>query len=477
MRIYPRLPHLLQRPVVYLAITAFMANGCAVGPEYHRPDIPVTASYKESPGWIVASPGDTLDRGAWWTLFDDPVLDRLASELALNNQNVAAATAAYAQARALVSVQRAALLPVIALNSDVSRSGSGGSNGSSANGPRNNYQVSIGGSWEPDVWGRLGRAVSGARAGEQASAADLAAATLAAQGELAINYFSLRQTDAQRAILDATIKGYQRTLEITQNRYTAGIAARTDLLQAQTQLANAQAENSGLMRQRDQLEHAIAILIGKTPGDFSLPVAEWKPLVPQVPIGVPSTLLQRRPDIAAAERRVAAANEQIGIAQSAFYPDLSLGVSGGSSASQIANLFAASSNAWSIGLSAAQTLFNAGATRARVTGAEAAHAEAVARYRQTVLAAFQQVEDQLSATRVLMQQHLLRRQAAQSADQVEAQVMNRYRAGQISFTEVVIAQTSALNARRALVQVQADQQNTSVALIQSLGGGWISKDN
>ena len=244
------------------------------------------------------------------------------------------------------------------------------------------------------------------------------------------------------------------------------------MLQSQTQLANAQADQAGLVRQRAQFEHAVAVLTGQPPGNFSLAPALWNPVVPEVPVGVPSTLLQRRPDIAAAERRVAVANEQIGIARSAYYPALSLGASYGLGASSVADLFSASSSVWSFGLSAAQTLFNAGATRARVQGSEAAHAQAVASYRQTVLGAFQGVEDQLAATRVLLIQQDLRRQASQAADQVEQQVLNRYRSGLVSYTEVITAQATALNARRALVQSMADRQTTAVALIQSLGGGW-----
>ncbi|HQR97558.1 MULTISPECIES: efflux transporter outer membrane subunit [unclassified Polaromonas] len=463
------------------AALVILLGGCAVGPTYQRPLTPEVSSYKEAEGWVPAAPADALERGPWWSLFGDPVLDRLAARVEVSNQNVAAAVAAYAQARALVREQRASLFPAVTLGGGATRSGSGGSGGSSSStsttgssGGRtgNNYQLSIGGSWEPDVWGRLGRAVDGATAGAQASAADLASAKLSAQGELAINYFSLRQLDAQKGLLEDTLTGYQRALEIAQNRYNAGIVGKTDVLQAQTQLANAQADDAGLVRQRAQLEHAIAVLIGEAPGNFSLARAAWKPSVPEVPVGVPSTLLQRRPDIAAAERRVAAANEQIGIAKSAYYPNLSLSASYGFGASRVADLFSASSTVWSLGLSAAQVLFNAGATGARVEGSEAAHAQTVARYRQTVLAAFQDVEDQLAATRVLLTQQELRRQASASADQVEQQVLNRYRSGQVGYTEVIAAQATALSARRALVQAMADRQTTAVALIQSLGGGW-----
>jgi NodT family efflux transporter outer membrane factor (OMF) lipoprotein len=465
---------IFKRPLLAIAACTLMASGCAVGPTYQRPSAATPGAYKEAQNWVPAAPADALERGPWWLLFNDPVLNGLAGRIDISNQNVAAATAAYAQARALVREQRASLFPVVTLNGGASRSGGGTSGATGTGGTRSasNYQASIGGSWEPDVWGRLGRTVDSASASAQASAADLAAARLSAQGELATNYFSLRQTDAQLALLASTVAGYQRSLQIAQNRYAAGIAAKADVLQAQTQLANAQADELGLARQRAQLEHAIAVLVGAAPADFSLAAAPWTASVPEVPLGVPSTLLQRRPDIAAAERRVAAANEQIGIAESAFYPSLSLNASYGVGAGSVADLFSASTSFWSLGLSAAQALFNAGATREKVSGAQAAHEAAVARYRQTVLAAFQGVEDQLAATRVLAQQQERRRQASQAADEAEAQVLNRYRAGQVSYTEVVTAQAAALSARRALVQVQADRQTTAVALIQSLGGGW-----
>lgn len=453
-----------------LAISLCMA-GCAVGPNYERPAAATQAVYKEAQGWVQAAPADALDRGPWWKLFNDPLLDELVSTIEISNQNVAVAAAAYEQARALVRQQRASLFPVVTL------AGSGNRSGAEAAGSRNgnSFQANIGASWEPDVWGRLSRATDSAEASAQASAADLGSAQLSAQGELAVNYFSLRLADAQRVLLRNTITGYQRVLQITQNRYEAGIAPKTDVLQAQTQLANAQADDAGLTRQRAQLEHAIAVLVGKPPGEFAIAPVEWQVTVPDVPIGVPSTLLQRRPDIAAAERRVAAANEQIGIAKAAYFPSLNLSASYGYGASQVANLFSASTSVWSIGLSAAETLFNAGATRARVEGAQAAHAATVARYRQTVLTAFQNVEDQLAATHVLAEQEQLRRQASQAADEAEERLVNRYNAGQISYTDVVSAQVTALNARRSLAQVQADRQNTAVALIQALGGGWSAE--
>ena len=440
-----------------------IATGCAVGPNYQRPTTPEVTTFKEAEGWLPAAPADALERGPWWQLFGDPVLDGLAARVEVSNQNVAAAVAAFAQARALVNQQSAALFPSASLNGGETRAAKVGGN----------YQFSVGGAWAPDVWGRLGRVVDGGTASAAASAADLASAKLSAQGSLAVNYLSVRQQDAQLSLLATTIAGYARALEITQNRYTVGVTGKTDLLQAQTQLANAQAQEAGLQRQRAQFEHAIAVLVGQVPGNFNLTrVANWTPVVPEIPVGVPSTLLQRRPDIAAAERRVAAANEQIGIARSAYYPSISLNASTGTGASRVADLFMASSSVWSFGLSAAQVLFDAGATSARVDGAQAAHAQSVALYRQAVLSAFKDVEDQLAATRVLLTQQQLSRVASEAADQVEQQLLNRYRSGLVSYTEVITAQTTALNARIALGQVLSNRQTTAVALIQSLGGGW-----
>ncbi len=481
--------------VAALTLALAMA-GCAVGPTYDKPpsvDTPV--AFKQGQGaWVPAVPADTLERGPWWQLFNDPVLNDLASRVEVSNQNIAASVAAYAQARALVAEQRASLLPTVTLGGGADRSGGR----SRAEG--NSFQVNLGASWEPDLFGRLQRGVNTVVAGEQASAADLAAARLAVQGELAVNYFNLRQQDAQRALLAQTITGYERGLQITNNRYTAGVVARTDVLQAETQLANARAEQLGLERQRAQLEHAIAVLVGQAPGNFSLaprvdvalpapvnmsvnaqagaqPATGGAPAValgtvPDVPIEVPSTLLQRRPDIASAERRVAQANEQIGIAQTAYYPSFSLSGSAGLGAASIGDLFSVSSLVWGLGVSLGQTLFSGGARSAQVEGARAGFDQAVANYRQTVLSAFQQVEDQLIASRILAQQLTLRQQASRAADQVEQQVINRYQAGQVGFTEVINAQATAQSARRNLIQLQSDRQVAAVTLIQALGGGW-----
>jgi NodT family efflux transporter outer membrane factor (OMF) lipoprotein len=456
----------------FLAITsAALLAACAVGPDYQRPEAKVAPVYKEAPageaGWFPAAPADTLDRGPWWQLFGDPHLDELVTQVEVSNQNVAAAVANYAQARALVREQRASLFPSLGLSASADRSG-----GQGRGGVGNSLQLGVNASWEPDLWGRLGRGVESAQASAQASAADLAAARLSAQGELATDYFSLRDADAEIALLRSSVEGYERALLITQNRYTASIAPRTDVLQAQTTLANAKADLAGLIATRAQLEHAIAVLVGKPPAELNLPVGDWAMTVPAIPLGVPSELLQRRPDIASSERAVAAANAQIGIERAGYYPSLNLSGSIGSAGSRVGDLFNASNRLWSFGASVAQTLFDAGATRARVEGAEAAHDAAVARYRQTVLAAFQAIEDQLASTRAQAEQATLRREASQAADQTEQQLLNRYKAGQVSYTDVVAAQVSALSARRTVASLAASRQASAIALIVGLGGGW-----
>ncbi len=458
-------------PKLLVITTAALLSACAVGPDDRRPSSAAPATFKEAPqtaaGWFPAAPADTLDRGPWWELFGDAQLNQLVSQVEVSNQNVAAAVAAYAQARALVAQQRATLFPSVSADGSAKRSG-----GNGAGGTANSFSAGLGASWEADVWGGLRRSVESAQASAQASDADLAAARLSAQGELATNYFSLRDADAELGLLRSTVDAYDRAATITQNRYNAGIAPRTDVLQAQTQLANARADLSSLTNTRAQLEHAIAVLIGKAPAEFALAPATWNMAVPSLPLVVPSELLQRRPDIASAERAVAAANAGIGVQRSAYFPSIGLSASFGNAASRVGDLFNASTTLWSLGLSVAQTVFDAGATRARVEGAEAARDAAVARYRQTVLTAFQAVEDQLSATRALAEQAGLRRAASEAADSTEQQLLNRYQAGQVSYTDVVTAQASALSARRTLAQSAASRQASAIALIQALGGGW-----
>lgn len=453
-------------------------SGCALAPvrEQPPPAVETPVAFKQGQGeWVPVAAMPAPASGAWWTIFNDPVLDQLAQQVEAANQNLAVAVAVYGQARALVAAQRASLFPVVTAGAGADRRGGGDGTAT-----RSSYDLSIGLSWEPDLWGRLGEAVTAARATEQASAADLAAARLSLQGEMAVNYLNLRGLDEERAVQRQIIEGLERTLQITRNRYEAGVAARTDVLQAQTQLANARAERLSLDRARAQLEHAIAVLAGRPPANFSLPdrtadaapVAMAAAAIPEIPPDLPSTLLLRRPDIVAAERRVALANAQLGIARTAWYPSLRLTGSGGLGAAAVGDLFSAGSLVWALGLSLAQTVFDAGAISARADAAEAGLAQSAARYRQTVLGAFQSVEDQLVAQRLLREQQALREQAARDAALVEQQVMNRYQAGQVGFTEVITAQNTAQNARRNLVQLQADRRVAAVSLIQALGGGW-----
>ncbi len=457
-----------------VCVLVLSLTGCAIGPRYETPTAANPGAFKEAPaaaGWLPAAPADALDRGEWWKLFNDANLDELAARVQVSNQNIAAAVGNYAQAQALVREQRAALFPQVSVDGSGRRSGALRSS-SSGTTPTNAFSATLGVDWAPDVWGRLRQAVTSAQAGAQASEADLASARLSAIGNLATNYFSLRETDAEIVLLDETIAGYERAYQITNNRYQAGISAQTDVLQAQTQLLSTRADRVSLTRNRATYEHAIAVLVGSAPNDFSLPASKWTPTVPGVPVSVPSTLLQRRPDIAAAERAVASANAQIGVARTAYFPSFGLSGSVGSSASRVGDLFSASNTLWSLGLSVAQVVFDGGAISARVDEAKGSYDASVARYRQTVLTAFQSVEDQLTAAATLGQQEGLRLQASLAADKTEQQLLNRYRAAQVSYTDVVTAQAAALNARRTLVQLQVNRQNAAVALIQNLGGGW-----
>ena len=467
-------------PRSWTALAAVLLAGCALGPDYVRPDAAAPAAYKEAPReggatWLPAAPADTLDRGDWWRLFDDAELNRLAADVDGANQTIAGALASYRQAQALVREARASYFPAVSLTGGVHRSGGGSSRsgiGTASGGSGTSYDVSLNGDWAPDFWGRVGRAVEGARASEQASAADLASARLSAQGALASDYFSLREADFEADLLARTIEGYERAVQITQNRYAAGVVAKTDVLQAETQLATTRASLTTVRANRARFEHAIAVLTGKAPGDVTITPQAWNAVVPALPLGVPSALLERRPDIASAERQVAAANAQIGVQRAAYFPSLTLGTSLGNTGSSLGDLFKVSNALWSIGVSAAQTVFDAGATAARVSAAEAARDVAAARYRQTVLAAFQGVEDQLANARAQAEQAAFLKEASDAADLTEQQILNRYRAGQVSYTDVVTAQASALSARRALVQVAVNRQLSAIALIQALGGGW-----
>lgn len=465
------------------ALSALALAGCNLAPAYRPPAmLPAPANFKEAPGWAAATPSDAVARGEWWAFFPDPVLDGLEKRVVVTNQNVAAARAAYAAARALVQVQRSALFPTVTASGSGTHSGAfdGGTTvvtptpGATTTSGGNNFALSIGASWEPDLWGRLGNGVNQARANAEASAGDLANATLSAQGELATNYLQLRAIDAQRVLLDQTVAAYTRALKITDNKYNSGTVARSDVYQAQTALSNAQASRQDLDRQRALLEHAIAVLVGENPSTFTLTPVTWAPVVPAVPAILPSTLLERRPDVAAAERLVAAANANVGIQRAAYFPQFSLSGSVGTNAGALGNLFTAATSLWSVGLSAVETLLDFGARKGQVRQARAQFDQAAATYRQTALTAFQQVEDNLAATRILAQEEKNFSAAAQSANQAEVIANNQYLSGIIDYSSVVVAQTSAYSARQAQIQVVIDQQTATVALIQAIGGGWTT---
>ena len=461
---------------------AALLAGCAIGPDYKRPDIDTPAQYKE----LNAQEAPPAPPPAqWWALFNDSTLNDLESRVEVSNQNLVASEAAYRQALAVVREQRASLFPSISADAGVTKSGGGarnsgtvvttpgGSVSRTSSGKGEIYQAGGSASWEIDLWGALRRSLENAHALADASANDLKFAKLSMQTQLATTYLQLREEDAELRLLNDTVTAYQRALQIAQNRYNVGMTVKTDVLQAQTQLANAEAQASQVALTRAQAEHAIAALIGTPAGGFTLESQpDWHTDVPVVPAGVPSTLLQRRPDVAASERQVVAANASIGVAEAAYFPSLTLTGSYSFLSTSVDTLFKSANAAHTLGASLAETVFDAGRTPARVAGARAAYDQSVAQYRQTVLTAFQDVEDQLAASRQLTTQYELSKQASEAADETERLTLNQYRAGTVSYTNVVVAQTSALSARVALARVEVQRQTTSIALIRALGGDW-----
>jgi NodT family efflux transporter outer membrane factor (OMF) lipoprotein len=473
----------LSRPLVLLLAASTVLAGCAVGPDYQRPSAPPSAAFKEAQGWTPAQPIDHIDRGAWWSVFDDPVLDALMKRVAIDNQNIAVREAAYRQARALTAEARAAFFPT--LNATASRQTSERSSGGSQvingvvvqrSGPITVYNAGLNASWAPDLWGRIRRNVEGSKAQNQASAADLAAATLSYQADLATNYFTLRALDEQKRLLDASIESYRQSVNVANNQYAAGVVARSDVITAETQLQNARAQAANLGIQRAQLEHGIAVLMGVAPSEFTLQPAPLTRTVPVAPAGLPSTLLERRPDIASAERQAQAASAQIGVQTAAWFPNLTLAGSYGYNSTELSNLFNASSNLWSYGPSLAFQLLDFGARNARIRQARAVYEQRVATYRQTVLTAFQTVEDQLAALRVLQEEAELRAQTEASARRAEELALNRYKAGQTDITAVVQAQNISLNAQQSTLTALRQRLVASVTLIEALGGGWSTAD-
>ncbi|MEA2657711.1 MAG: hypothetical protein QOF64_296 [Candidatus Binatota bacterium] len=467
----------IREKIFYLAIPAalLLISACSVGPDYVRPAFETPVAYKETEAAKSAQSVDDVVSRSWWEIFADPELNSLEQQVEISNQNVAQAEAQFRQARALVQAARAAYFPTVTVGVGMTRTAPSATAGSST--ARNNrtfteHSLPIDVSWELDVWGRIRRTVESSRATAQASAADLEAATLSARAELAQDYFQLRSLDGQKQLLDNTVVAFDRSLHLTNNRYRSGVASRADVLQAETQLKTTQAQAIDIGVQRAQLEHAIALLIGKAPADLTIPTAPLATQPPTIPAGVPAELLKRRPDVAAAERTVASANAQIGVAEAAYYPTLSIDSQGGFESSSASKWLSAMGRFWSAGFSLSQTLFDGGARKAQVEQARAVYDTDVAAYRQTVLAGFQEVEDNVAAQRILGTEAEAQAEAVQAAQQSLAVTMNQYQSGIVSYLNVVVAQTTALGNERTAVDILGRRLTASVLLIKALGGGW-----
>ena len=472
----------LNRRIVSLALASLL-TGCSVGPDYVRPTVITPDAFRETAGWKLARPQEDTIRGSWWEIFGDPELNALEQRVSVSNQGLAVAEANYRQARALVQEARAAFFPTVTAGVGYRRFRASQTAGSSSasglilnsggsSGPASDFALPLDVSWELDLWGRIRRSVESSKAGAQASAGDLETALLSLQGELAQDYVQLRALDAQPQLLDATTAAFEKSLELTKNRYTSGVASRADVAQAEAQLKTTQAQAIDLGVQRAQLEHAIAVLIGQPPSELSLAPAPLTSPPPAIPVGVPSELLERRPDIAAAERRVAAANAQIGVAVAAFYPTVTLSAAGGLESSSLAQWFMWPSRFWSVGPSISQTVFDGGLRRAQTDQARAAYDATVAVYRQTVLGAFQSVEDNLAALRILEDEASVQDQAVQAAEESVALTTNQYKAGIVSYLNVITAQTIALTNQTTAVQIRGRRVTAAVLLVEALGGGW-----
>ncbi len=461
--------------IVLLAINAAMLSACTVGPDYVRPDAVTPMAYKETASsWKIAKPQDDVRRGEWWkTLYDDPVLNNLMAQVNVSNQTLKQAEASYRQARALAAGAQATFFPIVTVGASATRSGGGQNIGNqSIGGISNQYSLPLEASWEPDLWGKVRRTVENATATAQASAAELESTKLSLLAQLATDYFQLRVYDELQRLLDDTVKAYQKSLDLTKNQYKVGVAAESDVIQAETQLESTQAQAIANGVQRAQLEHAIAVLIGKAPADFSIVPEKIALKIPPIPPGMPSDLLERRPDIAQAERQVAAANAQVGVAQSAYFPTLTLSAQGGYQSTSFADWISAPNRVWSLGPSLAETVLDFGARRAVVDQARAAYDASVANYRQTVLVGFQQVEDNLAALRILEQESRVQDEAVKAAEKEVQIALNQYKAGTQSYLTVVVAQTTALANEITAYNILSSRLTANVTLIEALGGGW-----
>lgn len=474
-----RRPARVRRAAAYLALaTCIGLAGCAVGPDYVRPAVDTGLAYKEAagqavvPGWKPAQPANADAASAWWRVYDDPELDSLMARLNEANLDIAQAEANYRQAQALVRGARSALYPNVGVSGGVSRAGAGSGDSGTGSRVNNTYSLTGSVSWEVDLWGSVRRNIEASRAGAQASAADLAAARLSAQSALAQNYFQLRVLDEHARLLTETVAAYQRSLQLTTNRYEVGVAPKSDVSVALTQVENTRASLIDLQWQRGQLEHAIAVQIGTTPAAFSLPPQPFALRIPEIPLGLPSQLLERRPDVAGAERRTAQANAQIGIAQAAWFPDLTLSADGGFRSGQFAQWLTAPARFWSLGPILAQTIFDGGLRDAQIASARAGYDAQVAGYRQVVLGALREVEDYLIQLRVMADEQAVQRRALQAARESLQLTRNQYEAGLVDFLDVAQLQAAALNTERTAISLLGDRLTASVRLITALGGGW-----
>jgi NodT family efflux transporter outer membrane factor (OMF) lipoprotein len=472
----------LERPLLRSAAGAllFLLCGCAVGPRYAKPTATTPPSFKEvPPDWKTAAPSDQIARGKWWEIFQDPQLNALEEQVNVSNENLKAAEAQFRQARALVRFNRAAYYPTVTAGASAEREHLSSHRplvppSTQTNGTDLVLPVDV--SYEADVFGRVRHTVEAARANAQASAADLEALRLSLHAELAFDYFEMRTLDAEEQLLLSNVTSFEKALDLTQSRYKGGVSSAVDVAQAQTQLENTRAQAIDVMIQRSQNEHAIAALIGQPASTFTAAALAWNSPPPAIPPGLPSELLERRPDIAAAERRVTAANAQVGVARAAYFPIFTLTGSGGFESTAITTLIQGPSGFLTAGAAAAVTAFDGGRRRAVTEQARAGYDESVANYRQTVLTAFQEVEDYLSALRILNDEAMAQQAAVAAAEHSLELSSNRYKGGVVSYLEVTTAQSTALADERAAVDILRRRMTASVSLIKALGGGWNSSN-
>lgn len=469
------------------ALTSLAA--CSVGPDYHKPSAPTSIAYKEVDGWKPATPRSAASGQPWWSIYGDTVLDGLEHQIDISNQTLKADEAAYREAQAIVEEARAGFFPTVSLTGSAIRNGGGpgtgtpsrssGSSASRSGGgfAQNTFTTAAQASWVPDIWGSVRRTVESDVANAQASAADLAAARLSAQSTLAADYFELRVEDELAQLLNDEVDAFGRSLQITQNRYNVGTAAKTDVESAIAQLENARAQQIATGVQRAEFEHAIAVLVGKPPAEFSIAPAKLPAEIPVTPPDLPSELLERNPTIAANERAMASANAKIGIAIAGYFPNVTIGGSYGQQSNMLHTLFNAANSVWSFGLTnISLPIFNGGLTAAQVNAARATYDQTVALYRQSVLTAFQQVEDELAASRILEQQAAVQDRAVAAAREAEQLALNQYRAGTVDYTTVITAQATALSNEETAVNLRQTRLVASVDLVEALGGGWnVSK--